>query len=372
MKRNTTKLTALILALTLLFAGCGAKTESSPSPSTSAEATATERTVTDMLGRSVKIPAEVKSVATINSAARILTYAGCADKITGATDMDIKGAPGMPYTVVNKEHFSKLTPVGAGGAKDTQYTEAIVTLAPDLILSNYLDKAGADELQAKTNIPVVALTYDGVFSDGVYAALALVGDVMGVKEHTDEVTKAMKGWQKDLSDRTKSIADTEKPTVYAGAVSFKGGHGIEGTYAKYPPFDAIGAKNVVDETGQDGALLIEKEKLVAWDPDIIFLTPANMNLVNEDYAKTPDFYKNLKAVKNGRIYSQVSYNYNSTNIEIAIADAYYAGSVIYPDAFKDVDFEKKADEIFKTMLGTTYLQQLKDSGNSFGPITIGQ
>lgn len=372
MRKNAIKLTALALTLSILFCGCGAnKAESSVSPGTSADAGAA-RTITDMLGRSVTIPGEVKSVAAINSTARILTYAGCADRITGVTDMDIKGSAGMPYTVVNKERFASLTPVGAGGAKDTQYTEAIVTLAPDLIFSNYLDRAGADELQAKTNIPVVALTYDGIFSDSVYAALALVGDVMGVRGHTDELSAAMKGWQKDLDDRTKDIADADKPAVYAGAVSFKGGHGIEGTYGSYPPFDAINARNVVDETGEKGALLIEKEKLVAWDPDIIFLTPANMNLVNEDYAKTPEFYNNLRAVKNGRVYSQVSYNYNSTNIEIAIADAYYAGSVIYPERFRDIDFEKKADEIFKTMLGTTYLRQLKDSGNSFGPVTIGQ
>jgi hypothetical protein len=45
--------------------------------------------------------------------------------------------------------------------------------------------------------------------------------------------------------------------------------------------------------------------------------------------------------------------------------------VIYPDAFKDVDFDKKADEIFKEMLGQTYLKALKDSGRSFGKITIG-
>ena len=100
----------------------------------------------------------------------------------------------------------------------------------------------------------------------------------------------MKSWQKDLNSRTKDIPDGKKPSVYAGAVSFRGGHGIEGTYGKYPPFTAIHAKNVVDETGKSGALLIDKEKLAVWNPDIIFLTPDNMNLVNQDDSSNPGFY----------------------------------------------------------------------------------
>lgn len=371
-------ISALVLAMALLlalFAGCSSGSDVSstaPSAAASASAEAATRTITDMLGRTVEIPSVIKTVAVAGSSARILTYAGCADKLVGVTDMDKKADVGMPYTIVNKEKFADLTAVGAGGAKDTQYDEALVTLNPDVIFANYLDAEAATELQGKTNIPVIGLIYDGIFSDSVYEALELVGEAMGTQERCAAVIDGMKAYQKDLNDRTKEIADEGKPTVYAGAVSFKGGHGIEGTYGQYPPFVAINAKNVVDETGEKSALIIDKEKIVVWNPDIIFLTPGNMNLVNEDYATNPNFYDNLSAVKSGNVYSQVSYNYNGTNIEVAIVDAYYAGTVIYPEAFADVDFEKKADEIFTLMLGQTYLQQLKDSGNKFGKITIGK
>jgi len=119
-------------------------------------------------------------------------------------------------------------------------------------------------------------------------------------------------------------------------------------------------------------MLIDREKITEWDPDIIFLNPSNMNLVNEDYKKNKNFYENLSAVKNGRIYSQVSYNYNWTNVEIAIADAYYAGCIIYPERFVDIDFNEKAEEIFKTMLGQTYLEVLDNAGIGFGPVIIGK
>ncbi|MEG1107326.1 MAG: iron ABC transporter substrate-binding protein [Oscillospiraceae bacterium] len=373
MKKQIPLLLALILVLAL-FSGCTKKppkpSEASPSPS---EQTAPAlRTIVDMLGRKLEIPAEVKTLAVAGSSARIITYAGCADMLVGITDMDKKGSPGMPYTTVNKDKFAGLTPVGVGGSKDTQYDEALVLLKPDLIFANYLDAEAANQLQSKTGIPVVALSYDGIFSDSVYGALTLVGEVTGAEARCAQVIDAMKGWQKDLNERTKDIAESDKPSVYAGAVSFRGGHGIEGTYGLYPPFVAINAKNVVDETGEKGALIIDKEKLVTWNPDIIFLTPANMNLVNEDYKVNPKFYQNLKAVKEGNIYSQVSFNYNGTNIEVAIADCYYAGKIIYPEAFADVDFEKTAEEIFTLMLGQPYLGELKSSGNNFGKLTIGE
>ena len=111
-------------------------------------------------------------------------------------------------------------------------------------------------------------------------------------------------------------------------------------YGNYPPFDAIHAVNVADEAGT-GAMLIDKEKLADWDPDVLFVNAefASLKMVNDDYAANPGFYDNLSAVKNGRVYSQAAYNAVYTNIEIAICNAYYAGTVLYPEQFKDVNME---------------------------------
>ncbi|HOQ14486.1 MAG TPA: iron ABC transporter substrate-binding protein, partial [Bacillota bacterium] len=53
----------------------------------------------------------------------------------------------------------------------------------------------------------------------------------------------------------------------------------------------------------------------------------------------------------------------ATNIDTAIADAYYIGMILYPEQFKDVDPAKKADEIYKLLLGKEiYTQMAKDFG----------
>ena len=59
-------------------------------------------------------------------------------------------------------------------------------------------------------------------------------------------------------------------------------------------------------------------------------------------------------------------------MELAIADAYYAGKVIYPEQFADVDIIKKADEIFTVMLGQPFYEQLAADGYRFEKMTIGE
>lgn len=371
-KRNVSLGLALILAIVLLTTGCAdSGSPSAGSASASAASSSASVTVTDVYGRKVKVPKEVKTVAAIGGAARILTYAGCADKLVGVTDMDKKDNIGMPYSVVNAKYFTSLPSVGAGGANDTPYIEQLVELHPDVIIG-LTDQDTIQNVAEKTGIPTLGIDPQDVFDDSFYSAMELVGQVMGTQEHCQKVIDYVKECREDLNTRTKDIPDSEKPAVYVGAVSFRGGHGFEGTYADYPPFRAIHAKNVADETGKTGAFLVDLEKVAVWNPDIVFLTPGNMSLVNGEYQKDPSFYQGLKAVKNGAVYTQIAYNYNWSNMELAIADAYYAGKVIYPKQFSDIDPAKKADEIFTAMLGEPMYDQLVASGQSFGPLTIGE
>ena len=48
---------------------------------------------------------------------------------------------------------------------------------------------------------------------------------------------------------------------------------------------------------------------------------------------------------------QLPYNYYYTNIDIALCDAYYIGSIVYPDRFSDVDIVSRSNEVFDMLLG---------------------
>ena len=150
--------------------------------------------------------------------------------------------------------------------------------------------------------------------------------------------------------------------MYVAGVSFKGVHGFEGTEAHYGPFELLNANNLADTTGQSGAFDIDPEQVLAWDPDVIFLDFNGMDLINEDYPKNPEFYNAHSPLKNGY----------ASNLDTALADAYYAGSVIYPEQFADVDPVEKAGEIFTTLLGENPYNDLKEAGYEFRPIVLGE
>lgn len=371
----------MALSMLLTLAACGSPAgRSTPGADPSAngpaqgtpaqDAASGTRTVTDVFGRAVVIPDEIKTIAALGSAARLVCYAGAADRLIGVTGTDLNISPGRPYSYIYQEQLSQCGQLAEGG-NGADYAEAIVTAGPDIIFYFDSDPVAMEELARQTMLPVVGVYAETCFDETFYRSLDLMGDILGTGAQTTAIIQALKGWEADLDSRTANIPDEEKPTVYAGAVTWSGGHGIEGTYGQYAPFTAVHARHVTDETGVEGYMEVDREQIAAWDPDIIFLTISNMDLVNEDYAGNPGFYNNLSAVKNGRVYSQVSFNSYWCNLELAVVNAYYAGTVLYPEQFADVDFEAKADEIFNVMLGSDYVAVMRENGMEFRPLTIG-
>ena len=358
------KLISLVLAVVLclgLFAGC---TEPNSTEGN-------DRTITDSLGRVVEIPENVESVVCVGvGALRYTCYMGAQDLVIGVEDYEVKAGMTRLYNYVNFDKFKDLPVIGTNGEP---YTEEIINLAPDVIVMSKSASVEADDLQAKTGTPVVVVPgSDATLDQNAYDTIRILGELYGKEARAAELTAYLENIQKDLDNRTRDIADSEKPSVYVGGVSFKGHHGFEGTEAGYGPFELIHANNLADTTGKSGAFNIDLEQVLAWDPDIIFVDFNGMTLINEDYTKNPDYYNALTAVQEGKVYSQISFRSSASNLETALADAYYAACVIYPQQFADVDPVAKAGEIFEMLLGVNPYNDLKEAGYEFRPLEIGK
>lgn len=310
--------------------------------------------ITDMTGRQIELPAHAKRIIAIGPGAlRLCSYFKEPDMIVGIEQIDKDSSIGRPYVIANPSYAS-LPVIGPGGPNNAPDPEKLLSVKPDVIFSTYgSDRAFTDNLQSKTHIPVVALSYGqtAVFDPAVYDSIRLIGQVIGNEEKAQGIVDYMEMCRLDLHNRTKDIPDADRPKVYMGGVNMKGSHGIESTQGNYALFNAVNAKNVVDELGNTGSLMIDKEKLIQWNPDVIFLDEGGLEAVGHDYQKNSRYYKVLAAVKNGRIYGQLPYNYYTTNIDTAIADAYYIGKVLYPQQFADIDPAAKADEIYEFLVG---------------------
>ncbi len=363
--RITAALSAAALCLFLL-AACG----QAPQPTLENEGPPALRTVTDASGRAVELPETVGSIVCVNvGALRYTAYMQALDLVVGVEQNELEPRIAKPFSYFNNDRFSALPVMGDNG---TTYDEEIVKLAPDVIMA-YLDGDAADALQAKTGIPVVTIPHnEGMFDDNALLTLQIMGQVYGREDRAEELTEYLLGLKEDLDSRTRDIPDGDKPTAYVAGVSYKGSHGFEGTEAGYPPLAAVNAVNVADRTGQSGPFDIDLEQILVWDPDVIFLDFNGMGLINENYAVNPDFYNGLSAVKNGRLYSQISFRSNATNADLALADAYYVGSVLFPERFADVDPAEKFDEIFEMLLGVEdAYAQFEAQGYAFRSMTLG-
>jgi iron complex transport system substrate-binding protein len=332
-------------------------------------------TVQDMAGRSGRVPKNVSRIIALGPGAlRLVVYLGVFDRVVGVEEAEKGRFPlaARPYGLAVRERIMTLPSVGEGGAGRNPDPERILVLKPDLIVAVGVDTAQVSGLEAKTGVPVLVLDYGeiGVFREEALRSLELLGRVTGREKRATDILRFIHACREDLQRRTAGIGSKEKPRAYVGGIGHKGRHGLMSTEAGFLPLAYAGGRNVADEAGRPGHLLVDREQLLAWRPDVIFIDTNGLDLVSADYAANPAFYDALGAVKQGRVYSLFPYNFYGTNVEIALADAYFIGKILYPGLFRDIDPGKKAREIVRFFVGQPVFGEMKEAYRGFGTVSF--
>lgn len=366
------RLSVCICAIALIFAaamltGCSSNESNS---SSNAEA----QTITDMRGRSVEIPADLERIVAVGCALRPVCYLQAEDMVVGVEASEQEDNVSCAYRHVNHDLFASLPVIGDGGSSGvTINEEALMEAAPQLVICDSLSADEADNLQQKTGIPFVCLDQpETVFDDKYYNNLELLGKVLGKEERAADVVNYIKDINNDLEQRSAASKNANNNTAYAAGISFRGGHGFDGTEANFQPFVACNIDNVADGHGSDGAFTIDLETVSAAQPDYIFMECGNLPLIKESYSTNPAYYQALKAVQDGHTYSLISYRFYSTNVELALANCYQVGAMVYPDSFSDVNPTDKLDEISEFFLGEKLSSDLAAEGYKFEQLNIAE
>ncbi len=327
-------------------------------------------TVTDMGKRSVTVPLDPKRIICLSSGTlRLICYLQATDRVVGVEDFEKTRPYARPYIIANAE-LTKLPRIGPGGPGSINKEpdlEAVLNVKPDVIFISYMEPRNADELQKKLGIPVVILTHGrfASFDELVYGSLRVAGKILNKEKRAEEVIDFVENKRLDLATRSKGFDDSQKPSVYVGGVGYKGVQGIESSDASFTPIEWVGARNIAKEISKGEHLFLDKEKLLSLNPSIIFIDGGGLNLVKQDFEKRPEFYKGLRAFKDNKVYALYPFNYYTTNVDTAIADAYTVGKVLYPEKFADVSLPDKADEIYKFLVGKPVYKEME---KDFGPL----
>ncbi len=316
----------------------------------------------DLLGRRVEVAARPRRIICVGPGAlRLMVYLRAQDRVVGVEEIERRFFRGRPYILAHPE--LKSLPVfakgGPPGENPLNY-EKIILLKPDLIFATYLDRGEAERISSKVRAPVVVLSYGelATFEEGVlFRSLRLAGKILGREARAERLIRYIRATIEDLKDRTSGIK--RRPRVYIGGLGHRGSHGIDSSMGEFPVFRLVGAENLADTLRIRGWISVDREKILQWDPDYIFVDEGGLEIVLEDVRRNPSFYRALTAVREGRVYGLLPFNYYTTNIEVALASGYFVGKVLYPEKFRDIEIEKKADEIFNFFVGKPVYQAMK-------------
>ena len=378
-------LCVLFLTACVLISGCTNQGTGSSSaqpqvtPGTSPAAAGATLTVTDLTNRTVTVPVSPQRIIGVGAGdVRMLVYLESSDKIVGVDKME-KGptnttALGMgfpsgtdrPYSIAHPD-LSEKPYIGTNNFDDP---ELIIAQKPNVIFATWRTGQQANALQEKTNIPVVALVSGdlGKNKPQFYQSLRTMGKILNKDERAESVITYMDNTMNDLNSRTKDVPKNQSKKVYIGGVSFNGAHGLLSTEPTYPSLKMINGNNVASAAGTGGQVMIDKEQLLAWDPDVIFIDESSYALVANDM-KDP-VYKSLKAVKNNQVYGLMPYNWYANNYDTVLANAYYMGKILYPDQFSDINPEQKADDIYTMLDGKPVYTNMKQLFGGFKPLNF--
>lgn len=305
--------------------------------------------LTDSTGREVVIPDTITSVIALKSGTmRLLSYMGVTHLVSHIEGSEQRRT--VPYLFANP-HLRDLPVIGAGNNYDT---ELLAAAQSNLIIATYMSGHEADRLQRITRKPVVLLNYGDLGSgiDNLFGSIRLLGEIFHLDERSDTLVRYISETLEECNKRA-SMATEIQGRAYIGGVAYNGAHGITSTEPDYPPFRVLGVKHSADDRIRKErsnalsheVLFIDSEQLIKWNPEVLFLDAAGRQIWEEEISRDV-MRSSLSALKSGKVYTVLPYNWNTTNYENLLCNIWYIGSVLMPSAFGDIDYRTKSREIY--------------------------
>jgi iron complex transport system substrate-binding protein len=344
----------LVLAL-LVLTGCSQSATATRPPNPTQAPAPTTRTVVDLAGRTVTLPAHVDRVGTNYPAVNQIVYMlGGADRLVATSQGTAAQFPFFESLYPRLKDIP--TPFGA--ATTDVNIEALVTTKPQVVFvsSNTAMVAKMESV----GIPVVVLA---AFNDPdqLKAGIKLVGDVLG----NDAPARAQRFSQyydaniSRVASKIKDIPTASQPKVYYTAGNPLQTEGKGSIVTVW--INEGGGRNIAAENGVTAPptfATVSPETLVQWNPDfIVCRDPATKQQVLQD----PRF-RTIAAVRDNHVYinPQGVFVWSVRSGESAL-EPLWAAKTFHPDLFPDLDMRKEVQNFYQTFYSHTLTDQQLDS-----------
>ena len=336
------KIIILILALLIVL---GIATHLFLTPSTVENSGS--KNITDMIGRTVEIPASLNKVVATSPPMTTVIYMIAPEKLTALnfewTDDEKVYVPSQ---------YQGLPNIGGWyGTQDGSYEEFIAS-EPDIVIES-IDEGGDGDLstvkerQTKFGkIPVVAVN-DTTNVKKVDSSILFIGEIIGATDTAQKLVDFNDKYLNEIQDKSSKLSDGDKKTVYYAV----GNDGLK-TYPSNSThgqlIDLVGGKNVANSISHGNTtsgFQVSIEQVISWNPDVIITTDP------EFYAKVynDSNWANINAVKNHEVYLSPQSPFKwfdrpvGANMIIGVP---WTAKVIYPDQYSDIDMISVTKEFY--------------------------
>jgi iron complex transport system substrate-binding protein len=304
------------------------------------------KTITDAEGKSVILPDNVNKVFGSSPPMNYLLYALNPDKMIGL-NFKAKNAQNKADEMYLTKKFLSLPVIGSfhGGGQGINL-ETLMKYKPELVLiwqDDMMVQTIKKEME-KINVPTLMIPFREISE--MPSAFKLAGDAIGESKRGEALAK----YSKNIINEVKANVSKEKPTTYYYA------EGIDGLSTECDQSFHVKAINFAGGTNvhkcqQSGLLGLEKisfETLLTYNPDVIFVQTA---VVYNDIKDDP-LWKNLKAVKNGRIYLIPAQPFNWIDRPpsfMRVLGIQWLAKMLHPQTYK-IDLNKRTKEFYDIFL----------------------
>jgi iron complex transport system substrate-binding protein len=366
--RTPIRVLLALACVPILAAGCtgavapaaptAAAVATAPSPSAAAPASPAPaaagqtRTIVDMAGRSVSVPAQINRVATAYPAVNQMVFMlGAADKMV-ATSQD---AANQALFVTLFPHLKDI-PAALDSGLTQVNRETLLANRPDVVFISATSQALRDAV-IDTGVPVVVLA---VFTgpDEIKNGVSKVAEVLGgdAPSRASAFASYYDGNVARVQAVTATIPDSQRPkALYNGGdpLVTEGQASIVTTW-----MTQAGARNVAAEAGVTGVLVpITLEAVLGGDPDyIICRDPSTKRKIVDDPR-----WANVTAVRENHVLVQPQgiFPWSVRSAEAAMQPL-WAAKTFHPDLFPDLDMRQVVKDFFTQFYGYQLSEQQVD------------
>jgi iron complex transport system substrate-binding protein len=312
-----------------------------------AGAAAADRTLTDMVGRSVRVPLEAQRiVTTFKPASLCVTALGLQGRLVG---IDTSSRRDPLFLAVDPA----LADLPAVGQKSTGLNfEAILAVKPDLVIL-FAQKDGVAIADRLVDHGVAAIVILPEKMESMYTTLRLIAEAAGAPEKAEQPIAACRRVLELVAQRVASIAPDRRKIVYyaaplglfftasgdllqdemiAMAGGINAGHDLSGYFREISP-----------------------EQFIAWNPDLVLVSGHGAQRGLEKLEE-PQFAR-VSAVAAGRIYRFPSniapWDFPSPLSALGVL---WLARTCYPERFADVDLAAEIDRFHLALFGKSFAE----------------